>query len=173
MNLVLACSTAQNSERRAANFADGRTKNAGTFFSSSICFRHVLLRLISQMKDGRRHLLNIVMETGHRNANDAARIFDETKEEALAEGITLLGEIELAPKHQRLALMGADYLAYLTYSQEREWANGMPRQQASDDETILQTQNISLIEGGLELHHQQLEKIQKRRRARRKRNKPT
>lgn len=79
-----------------------------------LCFRACLRHLIAIALENRskKHKLHVVLERGHKNAGDAERIFNETKERLKSRrGIELLGDFTLARKDERAPLMVGDFLA--------------------------------------------------------------
>jgi hypothetical protein len=60
--------------------------------------------------------LHVTVEAGARNVNDARRIFEETRQAAVAMmGIDPLGTFQVLEKHECPELMLADFLAYTEY----------------------------------------------------------
>jgi hypothetical protein len=84
------------------------------------CFRACMAHLIAiVMRDGKRHLLNVVIEDGHKNVGDTIRIFDDMKLQVKQRlGVDLLGTITKGKKSQSPPLMVCDFQAY-TYSRMR------------------------------------------------------
>ena len=71
------------------------------------------------MADGKKHLLNVVIEGGHVNVKDTVRIFIEMKFQVRQRlGMDILGTIAVAGKNQSPPLMLCDFQAY-TYSKMR------------------------------------------------------
>ena len=86
------------------------------------CLNHFALeamRRLGSHKKFSQTTLHIVAESGHKNAGDAERIFDEFKGELKGGGCNLLGTITFAAKDESTPLMVADYLAYGTLMRER------------------------------------------------------
>ena len=86
-----------------------------------LCFRICLIHQIGEMarrldqhKKFSQTRLHVVMESGHKNAGDAARIFHETKKE-LKGASELLASITFSNKDEFDPLMVADFLAHSTY----------------------------------------------------------
>ena len=63
--------------------------------------------------------MHVVLESGHKNAGDAERVFHELKAELAATGSNLLATITFAGKEDSDPLMVADYLAHGTLMLER------------------------------------------------------
>ena len=88
----------------------------------AFCFRYCLYQFLrevegryGQHKKFSNTRLHIVMESGHRHAGDAARVFDEVQKEARAAGSELLASLIFAPKESSGALMTSDFLANTSY----------------------------------------------------------
>jgi hypothetical protein len=85
-----------------------------------VCFRACMAHLIHiVLQDGKKHLLNVVIEGGHVNAGDTIRIFNDMR--ALVRrrlNIDVLGTIRIAKKTESPPLMLSDFMAY-TYSRMR------------------------------------------------------
>jgi hypothetical protein len=82
-----------------------------------VCFRACMRQVLAiVMQDGKKHRLDVMIESGHPNVNDTVRIFDDLKWRLRRRrGIDLLGKITVAKKHEAPNLMAADFLAS-TYS---------------------------------------------------------
>jgi hypothetical protein len=65
------------------------------------------------------------MESGHKNAGDAERIFHEVKNELVTLNCHILSTITFAGKNDGDPLMVADYLAYGTLKLEEAGRNGL------------------------------------------------
>ena len=59
--------------------------------------------------------LHFVLESGHENAGDALRIFNETKKELQAANCDMLGDLIFAGKDECDRLMMADFLAHVSF----------------------------------------------------------
>jgi hypothetical protein len=79
-----------------------------------VCFRACIAHLIAiVMQDGKQHLLNVVIEGGHRNVKDVERIFHEMKTMARKRfDRDVLGTFRIVEKKQCPPLMVSDFLAY-------------------------------------------------------------
>lgn len=75
-----------------------------------VCLGH-LLEIVSA-RSGKRHTLHVVVEAGHKNVGDLARIFKELKMWMGRRGVELLGSIKIAQKSESDELMVADFLAH-------------------------------------------------------------
>lgn len=92
-----------------------------------VCFRICLLQLIKIfIEDKKRHKLHIVIESGHKNVGDACRIFEEVKREYADLGLTILGDITVAQKSERMELMIADFQAHASHLSETRLKAGLP-----------------------------------------------
>ena len=100
--------------KRAYGFSVFHTKKfkarSGDFkgWSDAKCMGLIRHKKFSQTR------LHVVMESGHKNAGDAARIFHETKK-ALKGASELLASITFSNKDEFDPLMVADFLAHSTY----------------------------------------------------------
>jgi len=85
-----------------------------------VCFRACMAQLLDiVLSDGKRHRLDVVIESGHPNVRDTIRIYEDLKRQLKQRrGINLPGEIDIAKKQERAPLMVADFLAS-TYSMMR------------------------------------------------------
>jgi hypothetical protein len=85
-----------------------------------VCFRACMAHLIGIVtQDGKRHMLNIVVEDGHPNVGDTIRIFNDMKLQVKYQlAASLLGQITKAKKKDTPPLMACDFQAY-TYSRMR------------------------------------------------------
>jgi hypothetical protein len=91
-----------------------------------LCFRYCLLLLIQEAvrrlgthKKFDQTRLHVVLESGHRNAGDAAsRIFPEMQKELMSLNPNLLGTVTLANKDECDPLMIADLLSHGTLMME-------------------------------------------------------
>jgi hypothetical protein len=85
-----------------------------------VCFRACMAHLIAIiLRDGKKHLLDAVIEGGHKNVGDTVRIFEDMK--ALVRrrlNTELLRNIRVVKKQEAAPLMLADFLAF-TYSRMR------------------------------------------------------
>jgi len=83
------------------------------------CFRNCLiffaLEGIKRVHRGRLPKLHFVLESGHKNAGDALRIFNEMKAELESFGCDMLAELVFADKDKCDPLMMADFLAHMAY----------------------------------------------------------
>jgi hypothetical protein len=85
-----------------------------------LCFRS-LLHFIPQMERiSGAHCINFILESGHKNAGDAFRIFEEIQEDRNIPWRDILGSFTVGLKQKSPALQAADYLAYLSYLEVRE-----------------------------------------------------
>jgi hypothetical protein len=84
-----------------------------------LCFRNCLLFLaleaLKRMHRGRYPTLHFVLESGHKNAGDALRIFKEYKVLLKANGCDMLGDLLFADKDECDPLMMADFLAHTAF----------------------------------------------------------
>ncbi len=84
-----------------------------------LCFRQCLFFfMLEGFKRARRKRypkLHFVLESGHKNAGDALRIFNEAKKELLSFDCDMLGDLTFADKDECDPLMMADFLAHFAY----------------------------------------------------------
>jgi hypothetical protein len=84
-----------------------------------LCFRNSLIFFIleglKRVYRGEPPKMHFVLESGHRNWNEARDIFNETKQELQGHGCNMLGEITFADKDECDPLMMADFLAHTTF----------------------------------------------------------
>jgi hypothetical protein len=85
-----------------------------------VCFRACIAHLVSiVVADGKKHLLNGIIEEGHPNVGDTKRIFNEMKTRVRHRvGIDVLGTMRVAKKVESPPLMVSDFLAH-SYSMMR------------------------------------------------------
>jgi hypothetical protein len=85
-----------------------------------VCFRACMAHLIAiVLRDGKKHMLDVVIEVGHKNVGDTVRIFDDMK--ALVGrrlNTELPRNIRVVKKQEAAPLMLTDFMAY-TYSRMR------------------------------------------------------
>jgi hypothetical protein len=93
-----------------------------------VCFRACMERLINIVASdlSEAHKLYVVIERGHKNVNDADRIFYEIQEELLLRGINIMGAITIGKKETCPPLMVADFQAHTWYLSERRQKEGLP-----------------------------------------------
>jgi len=89
----------------------------GLCFRLCLCF---LPEMTRQMFGGHQPTMNIVLESGHKNSGDAARIFDLFKRQADPELVKLVGTLTFADKRKCMGVQGADSLAYSAYRVEQK-----------------------------------------------------
>lgn len=94
-----------------------------------VCFRATAAFLMDQAAHRQRggpdasppeHSVNFVLESGHKHAGDAVRIFDYLKTRLPPEQRTIMGGISFDTKENCPELHAADFLAYSTFMQERQ-----------------------------------------------------
>jgi hypothetical protein len=89
-----------------------------------LCFRQCLLFFIleglKRVRKKRYPKLQFVLESGHKNAGDALRIFNEVKKELQDNDCDMLGDLIFADKDECDPLMMADFLAHTTFMMERK-----------------------------------------------------
>lgn len=83
------------------------------------CFRNCLIFFaiegLKRVHRGQYPKLHFVLESGHKNAGDALRIFNEVKAELEANGCDMLCDLLFADKDKCDPLMMADFLAHTAY----------------------------------------------------------
>lgn len=84
-----------------------------------LCFRQCLLFFIleglKRIHRDQYPKLHFVLESGHKNAGDALRIFNEVKKELQGNDCDMLGDLVFADKDQCDPLMMADFLAHTAF----------------------------------------------------------
>jgi hypothetical protein len=90
-----------------------------------LCFRACLLHQVTEAMHRLSHLkkfdevrLNIVAESGHKNAGDAIRIFNDVMAELKRYGSNMLSGITFEDKDSCAPLMVADFLAHSTFMRD-------------------------------------------------------
>lgn len=125
--LTESISVVLETERYQREFRDAVRPNKMPVESHfGVCFRNVLSRAARTVEaKGDNHRLNVVLEGGHKNAGAAFSIFEEIKTELEVDfGNRLLGTVTIAKKTDSLALMAADFLAYMAFIADRDAKNG-------------------------------------------------
>jgi len=78
-----------------------------------VCFQATLERILGATASQRgKKVVSIVLEDGHKNAGDAARIFRERRERYRKMGADVLRTFTLGSKQDSPELMAADFLAH-------------------------------------------------------------
>ncbi len=78
-----------------------------------LCFRNCLARLSLAVRiQDSQGILNIVLESGHRNSGDAKRVFDEFKTVLSKVDLNNFDKFIIATKQEALPLMVADFFAH-------------------------------------------------------------
>ena len=138
-----------------------------------VCFRHITARIISDLKviPG-PHLVHFIVESGHKNRGELDTIFDSIKAEAKRQNIAVTPQLTISDKESSLPLMAADYVAFINYKMECERLAGIaPEGGPGGGPTIFSTHVIGLIEGGLDLHQENVGELKRRDKADRRRAK--
>jgi hypothetical protein len=120
-NLVEGGFVMQIANADYSNFysAGGNPTSAVLDTKYGLCFRGCLTHLLERIKSP-ENTLNVVMEAGHKNSGDAARIFNQIKTKALKPGFeNLLGTLMLKEKKDCMLLGIADFLAYTSFMSDR------------------------------------------------------
>jgi hypothetical protein len=98
------------------------------------CLRTMVLEIIRRLSHHKKFpetRLNIVMESGHRNAGDAERIFAEEKR-GLGSAGSLLAGITFADKAECDPLMVADFLAHSAFMRGGDPPQQLPQKQIEE-----------------------------------------
>jgi len=102
------------------HFLDVRPKKMHPTSQYGICFEAILFNLAGALLTrGRKDRLSMVVEDGHKNASDTARVFEQYKHEFDAAGIDLFRTHTLASKEDSHPLMAMDMAVYGTARKER------------------------------------------------------
>lgn len=87
-----------------------------------LCFRecmyYFLRELLRRSREDRPRKLHFVLESGHANAGDAARIHAEVRDELKARGYDILGDLTFSDKSDCNPLMIADLVAHTQFMRE-------------------------------------------------------
>jgi len=101
----------------------------------ALAFRMCLVNMIGYLlgqgwppKKLDRTRLNVVLESGHSNAGDAARVFDEEMRDMKDLGWDVLAGITFADKKKCDPLMGADFLAYTRFTRGEDHVPELPEE---------------------------------------------
>jgi len=136
-----------------------------------LCFRICLIsqvleviRRMSYHKKFDQLRMNIVAESGHKNAGDAERIYHEEAKELQRLGFSALSGITFADKIQCAPLMIADFLAHSTFIRDDKGLDPQPRHIPPVREKTGLT-HLAFEPNGLALHRQALVKKLEARRA--------
>lgn len=96
------------------------------------------IRLIGQNRNWAKHgKIHVVLESGHRNAQDAVRLYNLLYEKMSPRAQQSLGGISFKTKADCLPLAAADHLAYAAYlgwtggKAIGEWKNGAPKMRSN------------------------------------------
>lgn len=168
-NLTEGASIALENERYQREYRQAsRPKKMPLDSQYGICFRNVLSHLIRTVETkGKNNRLFVVVEGGHKNIGDASRIFDEIKSELQDDfGSKLLGTMAIAKKDECAPLMIADFLAYLTFSDDRGVRAGARPYPSVAPESIPKGEtpwtHIRLAPNAFDLRREQFEERQRR-----------
>jgi hypothetical protein len=111
----------------------GKPKKLRLDSAYGLCFRHCLSHLILEAirklghhKKFAQTTLHAVLESGHPNAGDAERIFNEMKQELQGLNSHLLSTITFAGKTESDPLMVVDFLSHGTLMMELAGRNNPP-----------------------------------------------
>jgi hypothetical protein len=88
----------------------------------ALCFRSFLY-FLPAIKSGAM-AVNFVLESGHHNAGDALRVFNEIKKDRTVPWRDSIGSLSFGAKQDSCALQAADLLAYCSFQDERYLAEG-------------------------------------------------
>jgi hypothetical protein len=97
------------------------------------CLMHFVVEAARRKHRGQLPTLHCVLESGHKNAGDALRIFNEIKRDLKGSEYDLLGELTFAAKEECDPLMAGDFLALSQGVREIKTREGKPISQ--DDGT--------------------------------------
>lgn len=98
--------------------SDGPARKERLDTRYALCFR-AFLHFLPAIKTGAM-AVNFVLESGHRNAGDALRVFDEMKSDKGFRFRHSIGTLSFGAKQESPALQAADLLAYSSYQDECE-----------------------------------------------------
>jgi len=90
------------------------------------CIMHFVVEAARRKHRGRLPTLHCVLESGHKNAGDALRIFKEMKRDLKGSEYDVLGEITFAAKRDCDPLMPGDFLAHMQGVRDIREREGKP-----------------------------------------------
>jgi len=89
-----------------------------------LCFRVSMWRAMVYMRDRQNEWpLNVILETGHKNARDAIRVYGEIAESLIDRYRPMLGAISFMSKDNCLPLAMADSLSYAMFRKVAGFSN--------------------------------------------------
>jgi hypothetical protein len=95
-----------------------------------LCVKNCILHFVSEAarRKHRQRLpkLHCVLESGHKNAGDAMRIFGEIKTDLQGSGWDVLGDLTFADKEDCDPLMAGDFLAHMQGVRDLQVKEGRP-----------------------------------------------
>jgi hypothetical protein len=101
--------------------SDGKARRERLDSRYALCFRSLIHSLPAVHRslhpDG---MVNFVLEAGHRNAQDAVRVYNELRADGNFIHRDAIGFLTFGPKQSSCALQAADMLAYLCFRVESE-----------------------------------------------------
>jgi hypothetical protein len=117
-------SVLRDEDYRLFYVSDGAAPKERLDTKYALCLRS-LLSFLPAVRTGAMEV-NFVLESGHKNAGDALRVFNEMKNDKNFRYRHSIGSISFGSKQESPALQAADMLAYSSYQDEREAAeNGV------------------------------------------------
>jgi hypothetical protein len=115
-------------EYRASSFPAKMQPDSQYGLCFRVCLGHFLQ--VIGARGGKRPILHIVIEAGHKNVGDTQRVFNELRKWMARQRSYVLGTMKIAQKCESNELMVADFLAH-TYSMMRA-SNPLLLQQLPD-----------------------------------------
>jgi Protein of unknown function (DUF3800) len=98
--------------------SDGPAKKERLDTRYALCFR-AFMHFLPAIKSG-AIAVNFVLESGHKNAGDVLRVFDEIKNDKAIPWKDAIGAVSFGTKQDSPALQAADLLAYCSFCEECE-----------------------------------------------------
>ena len=156
-----------------SEFRSERPKRVSLDSAYGFCFRNCVYHLAREAERRLGHhrkwpetRLHFVLELGHKNAGDAARIFKEIKEDFESSGISILGSLSFLTKQDSIELTIGDFLAYTVWAMDRSLRAGEHTEAHLFGESERGESNITHIRfgaGGLAKIREELIKTAQRR----------
>lgn len=90
-----------------------------------LCFRALLAHMLDIVATtGKKPILHVVVEDGHKNVGSCRTIVNEVKKRLRRKGIEILGTVTIAKKTESTELMISDFLAHTYYLMRSDLAPG-------------------------------------------------
>jgi hypothetical protein len=109
-----------------------------------LCFRHVVVFVVDTLAKALNRsdiAVNFVVEAGHKNDGDLARIFNQMKSDKSGRPVAL-GSLILGAKKEFYGLQGADLVSHTFYLAERENEQEMQLTALPEDGTLADAEKL-------------------------------